>query len=241
MYFSYPSYIHFIPYFLHFSACIVIIIRSRCNTFFNSFQRDVINLSPSFYRPSVFSYHLDTLTCTHTHTYIHRHPHSPPLTHPYPPPTPPHPHTSSTVIIPSPPTLICPTPPPPSSFLAYQVSLTNPSFYPTCGCFLQGRGSTALMWASQDGRTDIVLALLAATGIDVNHATVSIYPLPHHMLGVRVCIFILCWSPPCSHHDPPIDPIRDSYPPYKLLMWDIIASSPDFVPSITRRMHRDNQ
>ena len=115
MYFSYPSYIRFIPYFLHFSACIVIIIRSRCNTFFNSFQRDVINLSPSFYRPSVFSYHLDTLTCTHTHTYIHRHLHSsltytPLPSHiPTPPPTPTH---LALLLYPHPQLLYAPPPPP---------------------------------------------------------------------------------------------------------------------------------
>ena len=33
------------------------------------------------------------------------------------------------------------------------------------------------MMASQNGHTEIVLALLAAAGIDVNHANVSIYPL----------------------------------------------------------------
>ena len=58
------------------------------------------------------------------------------------------------------------------------VSLTNPTSYPSCGCCaLQSSGSTALSLASQNGHTEIVLALLAAAGIDVNHANVSIYSL----------------------------------------------------------------
>ena len=63
-------------------------------------------------------------------------------------------------------------------------SLTNPASYPTCGCCaLQQWGSTALMLASKNGHTEIVLALLAASGIDVNHANVSIYPLiPTHVV-----------------------------------------------------------
>ena len=64
------------------------------------------------------------------------------------------------------------------------VSLTNHSSDPTCGCCsLQGRGSTALMLASSGGHTEIVLALLAAVGIKVNHTDVSIYPLtPSHVV-----------------------------------------------------------
>ena len=38
-------------------------------------------------------------------------------------------------------------------------------------------GTTALARASENGYTEIVQALLAAPGIDVNHANVSIYPL----------------------------------------------------------------
>ena len=63
------------------------------------------------------------------------------------------------------------------------VSLTNPASYPTCGCSLQEKGSTALIVASEYGRTKTVQALLAAAGIDVNHANVSIYPLtPSHVV-----------------------------------------------------------
>ena len=52
-----------------------------------------------------------------------------------------------------------------------------------CGCSLQGRGYTALTLASENGHTETVLALLAAAGIDVNHADVSIYPLtPSHVV-----------------------------------------------------------
>ena len=46
-----------------------------------------------------------------------------------------------------------------------------------CCCFLQMSGTTALARASENGYTEIVQALLAAPGIDVDHATVSIYPL----------------------------------------------------------------
>ena len=64
------------------------------------------------------------------------------------------------------------------------VSLTNPASYPTCGCCsLQENGFTALLLASQYGHTKIALALLAAVGINVNHANVSIYPLtPSHVV-----------------------------------------------------------
>ena len=56
-------------------------------------------------------------------------------------------------------------------------ALTNPSSYPTCcGCCLQS-GHTALTEASEYGHIKIVQALLAAPGIDVNHAHVSIYLL----------------------------------------------------------------
>ena len=112
MYFSYPSYIHFIPYFLHFSACIVIIIRSRCNTFFNSFQRDVINLSPSFFfnlcfpitwTPSHAPTHIHTSTDTHTPLPSHI-----PTPHP-PPPTPTH---LALLLYPHPQLLYAPPPPP---------------------------------------------------------------------------------------------------------------------------------
>ena len=49
--------------------------------------------------------------------------------------------------------------------------------------YAQEYGSTALMLASDKGRTEIVQALLAAPGIDVNHANVSISPLtPSHLL-----------------------------------------------------------
>ena len=52
-----------------------------------------------------------------------------------------------------------------------------------CGCSLQSSGSTALIMASQGDRTEIVQALLAAAGIDVNHANVSIYSLtPSHVV-----------------------------------------------------------
>ena len=65
------------------------------------------------------------------------------------------------------------------------VSLTNhPASYPTCGCCsLQNGGRTALALASMFGHTEIALALLAAVGINVNHADVSIYPLtPSHVV-----------------------------------------------------------
>ena len=65
------------------------------------------------------------------------------------------------------------------------VSLTNhPASYPTCGCCsLQEDGWTALLLASYNGHTEIVLALVAAVGINVNHADVSIYPLiPSHVV-----------------------------------------------------------
>ena len=65
------------------------------------------------------------------------------------------------------------------------VSLTNhPASYPTCGCCsLQANKDTALILASGNGHTETVLALLAAVGIDVNHANVSIYPLtPSHVV-----------------------------------------------------------
>ena len=78
---------------------------------------------------------------------------------------------------------------PPPFFLAHYptpyVSLTNHSSYPTCCgcCSLQRKGSTALILASEKGHFEIIQALLAAPGIDVNHATVSIYPLiPFHVV-----------------------------------------------------------
>ena len=40
------------------------------------------------------------------------------------------------------------------------------------------------MWASHNGHTEAVKALLTASGIDVNHADVSIYPLILSHLGV---------------------------------------------------------
>ena len=68
-------------------------------------------------------------------------------------------------------------------YLTPYVSLTNPASYLTCDCSLQSGGNTAMMLASLYGRTKIVLALLAAAGIDVNHADVSINPLiPSHVL-----------------------------------------------------------
>ena len=65
------------------------------------------------------------------------------------------------------------------------VSVTHPASYPTCGCCsLQREGSTALTLASGNGHTEIILALLAAAGINVNQAEhVSIYPLtPSHVV-----------------------------------------------------------
>ena len=46
-------------------------------------------------------------------------------------------------------------------------------------------GSTALTLASRFGRTEAIKLLLAAPGIDVNHANVSLYPLTssHLVLG----------------------------------------------------------
>ena len=57
------------------------------------------------------------------------------------------------------------------------VPLINPASYPTCGCFFQNADQTALMQASAYGHIAIIQALVAAPGIDVNHADVSIYPL----------------------------------------------------------------
>ena len=81
---------------------------------------------------------------------------------------------------------------PPPFFLAHYptpyVSLTNHSSYPTCCgcCSLQGNGSTALTLASEKGHTEIIQALLAVAGIDVNHAEkVSIYPLTQSLVVVR--------------------------------------------------------
>ena len=73
---------------------------------------------------------------------------------------------------------------PPSSSLTLLITphiciyLTNPSPYHTCGCSLQMDDWTALLLASNSGHTLIVQALVAAPGIDVNHATVSILYSP---------------------------------------------------------------
>ena len=66
------------------------------------------------------------------------------------------------------------------------VSLTNPASYPICGWSEQEARRTALYWPSHYGTTETMLALLAAPGIDVNHADVSIYPLtPSHIVVER--------------------------------------------------------
>ena len=102
----------------------------------------------------------------------------------YPPPSPlvlyNHPHLSDVPPLP----LHVPLPPPLPPNNTPFVSLTNPaSSYPTCGCSLQWQGCTALAMASHNGNTEIAQALLAAAGIDVNHADVSIYPLtPSHVV-----------------------------------------------------------
>ena len=80
-----------------------------------------------------------------------------------------------------------PPPPPYMSPLPPPIPSNNTPY--TCGCcFLQDGGSTALMLASQNGHTEIVLALLAAADINVNHADVSIYPLtpPHPVVTPSV-------------------------------------------------------
>ena len=63
--------------------------------------------------------------------------------------------------------------------------LTNHAFHPTCSCFLQHSGTTALMYAVGKGHTDCVIALLASPDINVNHADVSIYllTLSHKLVG----------------------------------------------------------
>ena len=113
----------------------------------------------------------------------------------YPPPPPIYPtFTSYMYPSPPPPRLTWPLfilsypPPPPSPNNTPSVSLTNPASYPTCGCSLQSSGWTALIRASQYGYPEIVQALLAAAGIDVNHADVSIFPLTtsHVIVGVSM-------------------------------------------------------
>ena len=159
------------------------------NPFFHPHLLYVPSLSSSFMplRPSL------PLTCTlplslptvlphiylyPTHCHINnpsRYPHShldtsPPLLS--------HTHLHLRYIYPLP-SLTCP---PSSSFPALQHPLcisnkpTNPASYPTCvRCSLQQWGCTALIQASYNGHTEIVQALLAAAGINVNHADVSIY------------------------------------------------------------------
>ena len=51
------------------------------------------------------------------------------------------------------------------------------SFSPSLSISLQGQGATALMFASKNGHAEAIKALLTASGIDVNHADVSLYLL----------------------------------------------------------------
>ena len=122
----------------------------------------------------------NTHTYPRTTTYYISHLPSPPPIH-----TPRHPN--ALLLYPTFTSLLYPSPPSPTFFLAYcptpYVSLTNTLSYPTCDCSLQSIGQTALIVASANGHTEIVQALIAAAGIDVNHAMVNISPLiPSHVV-----------------------------------------------------------
>ena len=83
----------------------------------------------------------------------------------------------------SPPPLTCPSFLFPSLY-PYVCVTNHSSYHHTCCCCLQHDGwrggSSALTWASANGHTEVVKALLATAGILVNHANVSIShsPLP---------------------------------------------------------------
>ena len=71
-----------------------------------------------------------------------------------------------------------PFPAPPSLLPPLSVYVTHYlSFYSPLSVSLQVDGSTALILASQMGRTEAMKLLLAAPGINVNHARVSLYLL----------------------------------------------------------------
>ena len=87
------------------------------------------------------------------------------------PPTPT--HTST------PPPHICTPPFLLTGLLPYLICISNQPFilHHALLFSLQYAGSNALLLASNRGHTEIVQALLAVLGIDVNHTNVGIYPL----------------------------------------------------------------